>query len=237
MNARGGKVRNGGGAQARRLVIADDHDIAREGLRAVLEGEEDLEVVGEATDGIQALELCRALEPELVLMDVRMPKSDGLAATRAIKEELPQVSVVMVTMHEEPEYLIEAIRAGAAGYVLKEASAERVVGVVRRTLGGEMSLDEGLAARVLLSLAGERREPEPSADREVRRELPAGITPREVEVLRLLARGQTNPQIAGQLGISRGTAKIHVQNIIAKLEVSDRTQAAVRAAELGILGP
>jgi DNA-binding NarL/FixJ family response regulator len=224
---------NGREDPSRRLVIADDHDIAREGLRAVLEGEEDLEVVGEATDGIQALELCRALEPELVLMDVRMPKSDGLAATRAIKEELPQVSVVMVTMHEEPEYLIEAIRAGAAGYVLKEASAERVVGVVRRTLGGEMSLDEGLAARVLLSLVDWHGPRAPAKPR--RSEALLGqLTDEELEVLRLLARGQTNPQIARTTLSSVSTVKARVGRVISKLGVSDRTQAAVRAIELGL---
>src|SRR3712207_992777 len=117
-----------------RLLIADDHDLVREGLRAVLGGEEDLEVVGEARDGHEALKMCRSLEPDLVLMDVRMPKSDGLEATRAIKEEMPKVSVVMVTMHENPDYLLEAIRAGAAGYILKDAEGERLVGAVRRTL-------------------------------------------------------------------------------------------------------
>ncbi|TCJ16966.1 response regulator transcription factor [Rubrobacter taiwanensis] len=139
-------------------------------------------------------------------------------------------------MHEDAEYLLEAIRAGASGYVLKEASAGRVVEVVRRTLCGEMPLDEGLAARLLKRLASERGPGGNGARGEVCA-LPEGITPREAEVLRLLARGYTNPQIARELGISRGTAKIHVQNIIAKLGVSDRTQAAVRATELGIFQP
>jgi two-component system, NarL family, response regulator LiaR len=222
-----------------RILIADDHDLVREGLRAVLSGEADLEVVGEATDGQEALRMCRSLRPDLVLMDVRMPKSDGLEATRAIKEEMPQVSVVMVTMHENPDYLLEAIRAGAAGYILKDAEGERLVGAVRRTLNGESPLAQELAMQLLVRMANETQEdgpPSPKADKR-QESIPGGITLREVEVLRLLAQGRTNPAIAQELGISRGTVKIHVQHIIAKLGVSDRTQAAVRAIELGLLDP
>jgi len=217
-------------------LIADDHALVREGLRAVLEGEEGIEVVGEAADGLEALRACGELSPDLVLMDVRMPGMDGLEATRQIKARMPGVAVVMVTMHENPDYLLEAVRAGAAGYVLKEASGERIAGAVRRTLGGDSALEEGLAMRLLGRLAaaaapqgeGPVRAEEPSGA------LPEGITPREAEVLGLMARGFTNPQIAEELGITRGTAKVHVQNIIAKLGVSDRTQAAVRAVELGL---
>jgi DNA-binding NarL/FixJ family response regulator len=225
--------------KAARVLIADDHDLVREGLRAVLAGEEDLRVVGEARDGQEALRMCRSLKPDLVLMDVRMPKSDGLEATRAIKEEMPKVSVVMVTMHENPDYLLEAIRAGAAGYILKDAEGERLVGAVRRTLNGESPLAQELAMRLLVRMVNETREdgpPSPGAN-EDQETLSCGITQREVEVLRLLAKGRTNPEIAQELEISRGTVKIHVQHIIAKLGVSDRTQAAVRAIELGLLHP
>jgi two-component system, NarL family, response regulator LiaR len=223
-----------------RLLIADDHDLVREGLLAVLEGEPDLEVVGEARNGREALEMCRQVRPDLVLMDVRMPEMDGLAATRAIKEELPTTSVVMVTMHENADYLLEAIRAGAAGYILKDAAGQRLVEAVRRTLEGEVPLNEGLAMRLLQRLAGEEEQEGGAPQGEPRRRpapLPKGITPREAEVLKLLAQGRTNPQIAQDLTVSRGTVKIHVQNIIAKLGVSDRTQAAVRAIELGIFDP
>jgi two-component system, NarL family, response regulator LiaR len=235
------EIRPGGAraGRAARLVLADDHDLVREGIRAVLEGEPDLLVVGEAANGRQALEVCRKAHPDLVLMDVRMPEMDGLEATKAIKEELPHTSVVMVTMHESPEYLLEAIKAGAAGYILKDAGGERLIEAVKRTLEGEAPLSEGLAMQLLRRLAsedGQRLEPLPEAKRR-KAKMPNGITPREVEVLRLLARGRTNPQIAQDLMVSRGTVKIHVQNIIAKLGVSDRTQAAVRAIELGIFEP
>ena len=230
----------GGGREgSARLLLADDHDLVREGIRAVLEGEPDLKVVGEAANGREAVELCRELEPDLVLMDVRMPEMDGLAATRAIKEELPQTSVVMVTMHESPDYLLEAIKAGAAGYILKDAAGERLVEAVRRTLEGEAPLSEGLAMQLLVRMVNENRqgaETRPQM-KKPKGPMPKGITPREVEVLRLLAQGRTNPQIAQELEVSRGTVKIHVQNIIAKLGVSDRTQAAVRAIELGIFEP
>jgi NarL family two-component system response regulator LiaR len=221
-----------------RVLIADDHRLVREGLKAVLATEPDLEVVGEAQDGHEAIEACRRLEPDLILMDVRMPRADGLEATKKIKEEMPRTSVVMVTMHENPDYLLEAVRAGAAGYILKDAGEERLIGALRRTLAGESPLDQGLVMRLLRALSGEDagRRPLPATEaRERRGTLPEGITPREVEVLRLLAQGWTNPQVAQRLAISRGTVKMHVQNIIAKLGVSDRTQAAVRAIELGIL--
>jgi NarL family two-component system response regulator LiaR len=219
---------SGRGEGPARILIADDHDLVREGLRAVLSGEADLEVVGEATDGQEALQLCRSLKPDLVLMDVRMPKSDGLEATRAIKEEMPEVSLVMVTMHENPDYLLEAIRAGAAGYILKDAEGEKLVGAVRRTLNGESPLNEELALRLLRSLAREQEQSSQTVPE------PPTLTAQELEVLRLLARGQTNRQIARSLLYSVSTVKAHVRSTISKLGVSDRTQAAVRAIELGL---
>ena len=253
----------------------------------MLSGEDGIEVIAEANDGGQALNMCRELEPDLVLMDVRMPVMDGLEATKKIKQEMPKTSVMMVTMHENPDYLFEAVKAGAAGYVLKDASGERLLNAVRRTLEGESPLNQELAMRLLVRLSRESRAessseegsgeasseppeegsgerdaplaphqaatgsetPQPEAthteaqqadssgsrqsDRAVQIE---SLTPREVEVLRLLSQGQTNPQIAQNLLVSRGTVKIHVQHIISKLGVSDRTQAAVRAIEAGLLG-
>jgi DNA-binding NarL/FixJ family response regulator len=228
----------GNEARPARVLLADDHALVREGLRAVLQAEGGIEVVGEAKDGQEALEACRALSPDVVLMDVRMPGMDGLEATRQIKAEMPRVSVVMVTMHENPDYLLEAVRAGAAGYVLKDSSGERIAEAVGRTLAGESPLEQTLTMRLLGRLVDREGGETAVGGSEARlpKDLPEGITPREAEVLELMARGHTNPQIGEELGISRGTAKVHVQNIIAKLGVSDRTQAAVRAVELGLFG-
>jgi two-component system, NarL family, response regulator LiaR len=224
------------GVGTARLVLADDHDLVREGIRAVLEGEPDLEVVGEAANGREAVEVCKELRPDLVLMDVRMPEMDGLAATRAVKAELPETSVVMVTMHESPDYLLEAVKAGAAGYILKDAAGERLVEAVRRTLEGDAPLNEGLAMQLLKRLSEEQDQGEQQlvAAKRSRPPLREDLTLREEEVLRLLAQGQTNPQIARSVLSSVSTVKIHVQSIISKLGVSDRTQAAVRAIELGL---
>ncbi len=222
-----------------RLLLADDHALVREGIRTVLESASDLEVIAEAANGREALELCRSLSPDLVLMDVRMPEMDGLAATRAIKGEFPTTIVLMVMTHDNPDYLLEAIKAGAAGYVLKDATTQQLLGSVRKALGGESPLDQGLAMRLLWRLTDDTRQQQsgalPEPPKEGQALLPELLTARELEVLRLLPLGETNQQIARELGISRTTVKTHVAHIIAKLGVSDRTQAAVRAIELGLL--
>jgi DNA-binding NarL/FixJ family response regulator len=223
-----------------RILIADDHNLVRDGYKLMLDREEDLEVVGEASNGREAVELCRKLRPELVLMDVRMPEMDGLEATRAIKGELPTTSVLVVTTYDNPDYLFEAVEAGAAGYVLKDAPKSQLLDAVRRTLGGESPLNQELAR--FAREARRPHEPAPAPQAVARRsgaEAPAleALTPREHEVLQLLAQGKSNPQIAQELVISRLTAKTHVERIIRKLEVSDRTQAALRAIELGLVTP
>jgi DNA-binding NarL/FixJ family response regulator len=210
-----------------RVIIADDHELARAGLRSMLEGERGLELVGEASNGREAVALCRQLQPDLALLDVRMPELDGLAATRAIKQVSPNTSVLIVTTHEHHDYLIAALKAGAAGYLLKDISRQELLTAVRQVLRGESILNRGLAARALQRLAGESVAYDGPP--------PERLTPREREVLQLLAQGQTNREIAGQLSLSVGTVKIHVEHIIAKLGVSDRTQAAVRAVESGLL--
>jgi DNA-binding NarL/FixJ family response regulator len=216
-----------------RLAIVDDHELARDGLRDMLADEPDLEVVGEAANGREALLLCSRLHPELVLMDVRMPEMDGLRATKELKRRYPKISVLMVTMHENPDYLLEALKAGAAGYVLKDASQDEVISAVRRVREGESPLDQELAARLLRRLAadyaGRRAPPGPSGLHV------EPLTPRELEVLELMKLGYTNPQIGRELHISTRTAKNHVEHIMAKLGVSDRTQAVVRALEQRIL--
>jgi DNA-binding NarL/FixJ family response regulator len=218
---------------ATRLVVVDDHDLAREGLKDMLFDETDIQVVGEAANGREALLACSRLRPDLLLMDVRMPEMDGLAATREVKKGYPEVSVLMVTMHENPDYLLEALKAGAAGYVLKDAPQEEVIEAVRRVRDGESALDPELAARLLRRLAAENGTNGPK--RAGRRGPPNQLTPREFEVLRLMKLGHTNRQIAAELVISLGTAKNHVEHIIAKMEASDRTQAVVKALELGVL--
>ena len=216
-----------------RLVVVDDHDLAREGIKDILLDEFDIEVVGEAANGREALLVCSRLRPDMLLMDVRMPEMDGLAATRVIKARYPEISVLMVTMHENPDYLLEALKAGAAGYVLKDAPQEEVVAAVRRVREGESPLDSELAARLLRRLASEGGAR--GSRRAVRGSSSEQLTPRELEVLRLMKLGYTNRQVAGELVISLGTAKNHVEHIIAKLGASDRTQAVVRALELGVL--
>ena len=225
-----------------RLVIADDHYLVRNGLRGMLDREPDLEVVGEAENGLEALKLCQKLAPDLVLMDVRMPEMNGLEATRAIKEVLPTITILIVTTHEDPEYLFEALRAGAAGYVLKDAPKRRLLDAIRRAVNGEAPLNQELAVQLIRRLAEETKKREEPAEtlpepKKQQQESPSleSLTPRELEILGLLAQGQNNPDIARNLVISRGTVKVHVQHIITKLGVSDRTQAVVRAIDMGLV--
>lgn len=195
----------------------------------MLEGERSLSLVGEATNGREAVELCRRLQPDLAVLDVRMPEMDGLAATRAIKQISPRTSVLIVTTHENHDYLLAALKAGAAGYMLKDVTRQELLTAVRRVLHGESILDGDLASRALRRLAGES-EPYDGPP-------PERLTNRERDVLKLLAHGLTNREIAGKLSLSVGTVKVHVEHIIGKLNVSDRTQAAVRAVQYGLLDP
>lgn len=217
-----------------RIIIADDHELARLGLRTMLQPEPDLSVVAEAATGREAVELSRQLQPDLVLMDIRMPDLDGLVATRSIKEELPRTSILIVTLSEDPDYLLEALRVGAAGYVLKDASRREVVTAVRQVLNGESPLDPKLAAQLIRRLAGQGA-PKDAASQPARHG--DELTQRELDVLRLVAEGKTNAEIAHALFVSVGTVKVHVERIINKLGVSDRTQAAVRGVELGYMTP
>jgi DNA-binding NarL/FixJ family response regulator len=222
-----------------RILIADDHDLIRDGVKRMLSYEEDLEVVGEAHNGREAVELCRKLLPDLVLMDVRMPLMDGLEATRVIKAQQPEISVLIITTYENQDYLLKAIKAGAAGYILKDASNQRLLSAIRRALEGESPINQELATQLIKRLASEVPQPaEPplttERDAASTPPLPRELSFRELEVLQLLARGKTNQDIAESLYITRATAKIHVQHIIRKLGVSDRTQAVVRAFELGL---
>lgn len=207
-----------------RIVVADDHDLARAGVRSLLSGERGLQVVGEASSGREALAVCRQTRPDLVLMDVRMPDMDGLAVTRAIKREASTISVILFTMYENADYLVEALKAGAAGYLLKGASKREIIATVKAVLAGESVLHPELVLELLRRMSGETHAAEN-----------AHLTQRERDVLGLIALGQTNREIADTLTLTVSTVKTHVEHVIGKLGVSDRTQAAVRAMELGLV--
>jgi len=199
-------------------------------------------VVGEASNGREVVELCRRLKPDLVLMDVRMPEMDGLEATRAIKAEQPYVSVLVISLYRNPDYLLEAIEAGAAGFILKDAPNRQLTNAMHRALAGESPLNQELALQLIQRLSSETSQlvespTAPEISDAASTPLLNMLTSRELEVLRLLAQGKTNQDIAEELLISKATAKVHVQRIIAKLGVSDRTQAIVRAFKLGLIRP
>ncbi len=210
-----------------RLVIVDDHELARAGLRAMLTGQRGLELVGEAKNGREAVELCRRLQPDLALIDVRMPELDGLATCRAIKMACPATRLILITIHENPEYLLEALKAGAAAYLLKDITQRELIETVRCVLRGDSILNKELIIRLLGHVASQAPRQPPL--------LLEPLSSREREVLQLLSQGQTNREIARNLTLSVGTVKNHVEHILDKLGVSDRTQAAVRALELGLL--
>jgi NarL family two-component system response regulator LiaR len=199
-----------------RLLIVDDHKVVRQGLRFLLQHEADIEIVGEAADGEQAVALVRQHVPAVVLLDLLMPKMDGLTALRAIKEISPSTQVIILTSHQGDDELFDAIKAGALSYVLKTAGVDVVVESVRAAARGESLLDPSVAAKVLEEMRRARGRD--------------GIDPlsrREVEVLSELARGRSNKEIARELSIGEETVKTHVSNILSKLHLADRTQAAI----------
>src|SRR3712207_3342041 len=218
-----------------RVLITDDHPLFRGALRRILDEEPDLEVVGEAGDGLEALEMCRRLRPELVLMDVGMPNMDGLEATRAIKQESPLTVVLMVTAFRDLNFLAQALKAGAGGYILKHGSPGGILDAIRAVLSGESPLDQELAGDLLRLLDGAPPGKRPasivpylgednSKDRRGSSPLEP-LSPRELEVLWLMLDGRSNKQIAQSLLVSVSTVKKHVKQVLAKMEVSDRVQA------------
>jgi NarL family two-component system response regulator LiaR len=195
-----------------RLLIVDDHKVVRQGLRFLLQHESDIEIVGEAADGEQAIAMVRQHVPSVVLLDLLMPKMDGLTALRSIKEISPSTQVIILTSHQGDEELFDAIKAGALSYVLKTAGVDVVVESVRAAARGESLLDPSVAAKVLEEIGREEVDP---------------LSRREVEVLSALARGRSNKEIAKELSIGEETVKTHVSNILSKLHLADRTQAAI----------
>jgi NarL family two-component system response regulator LiaR len=199
-----------------RVLIVDDHTVVRQGLRFLLQQEADIEIVGEAADGAQAIEMVRDQVPAVVLLDLLMPNTDGLTALREIKRFSPATQVVILTSHQGDDQLFEAIKAGAVSYVLKTAGVEAVMESVRAAARGESVLDPSVAAKVLQEMR-RRRDRDPVDQ----------LSPREIEVLTALARGRSNKEIAKDLSIGEETVKTHVSNILSKLHLADRTQAAI----------
>ena len=207
-----------------RVLIADDQPVVRQGLRTFLALHDDIEVVGEAEDGERALEAVTALAPDVVLMDLVMPRLDGIAAIERLRALGSPARVIVLTSFLDEDKVLPAVRAGAAGYLLKDAEPAELVRAIRTVDGGEALLHPAVAARVLRELAGD--------DERARRH--EQLTPREREVLALLARGRANKAIAFELGVAEKTVKTHVGNILGKLGLSDRTQAALYAVREGI---
>jgi DNA-binding NarL/FixJ family response regulator len=202
------------------LVIADDHLVVRDGLRGMLESQPDFEVVGEASNGEEAVHLTSSLKPEVVLMDLRMPVMDGVTAIRQIKDNQPGVQVLVLTTYDSDADILPAIEAGATGYLLKDTSREDLYSAIRATAGGDSVLAPGVAARLI----GRMRAP---AEEQ--------LSSRELEVLQLVAEGNSNSEIASRLHISQATVKSHLVHIFGKLGVSDRTAAVTVALKRGIL--
>jgi DNA-binding NarL/FixJ family response regulator len=204
-----------------RVLIADDHDVVRQGLRTYLELDPELEVVGEAADGREAVHLAHRLRPNVVLMDLLMPELDGVAATKIIRSELPETEVVALTSVLEDASVVGAVRAGAIGYLLKDTKAQELRQAIKSAAAGQVQLAPQAAARLMREVSAPER--------------PETLSEREVDVLRLLARGLANKEIAGELSIAEKTVKTHVSSILGKLGVQSRTQAALYAGRIGLV--
>ncbi|MAT19367.1 MAG: DNA-binding response regulator [Leifsonia sp.] len=205
-----------------RILVADDHPIVRAGLVALLEAEDDVEVVGTATTGVEAVEQALTKRPDVVLMDLRMPELDGDAATAQIRAGAPEVKVVILTTYESDDAILAGVEAGASGYLLKAAPEQELLAGVRAVAAGEVALAPRVAAMLVTRAS---RPPEPAA----------ALSPRELDVLRLVADGLSNRAIGERLFVGESTVKTHLLHVFAKLDVADRTRAVTRAMELGIL--
>ena len=215
-----------------RVLLIDDHELSRRGLEAMLSTVDWVQVVGEA-DGCKAgLEEVERLKPDIVLLDIRMPGMDGLACLEAIKQLDQPVAVVIVTLYDDRKYVLEAIRRGAAGYVLKDASTREILATISAVSDGQLAVEPALLREALLAGPEETRHETPRS-----RAAAFALTPRELGVLRLLAEGMTNKEIGNQLTIAEDTVKKHVQSIIWKMRAADRTQAAILAYRSGLLDP
>ena len=214
-----------------RVLLVDDQALFREGLETLLSVHKDIQVVGQASNGQEALEAAAKVHPDVVLMDVRMPILDGVQATRRLKRALPECRVIVLTTFDDDEYVFDALRAGAVGYLLKDVASARLVEAIRGTARGESILEPSVAAKVIAEFT-RVSSMVPLAQME---QLAEPLSERELEILARIARGASNKEIANQLFIAEGTVKNHVTHILSKLGVRDRTQAALKARELGLL--
>ena len=204
-----------------RVLIADDHSVVRQGLRMFLELEADIELIGEAANGREAVELARRFTPDVVLMDLLMPEMDGVAATEAIRRELPDIQVVALTSVLEDQAIFDAVRVGAISYLLKDTESDKLCEAIRAAATGEVRLSPEVAARLMREVSAP--------------ESPETLTDRETDVLRILARGLSNTEIAEELCITEATVKTHVSSILAKLDLPSRTRAALYALKIGLV--
>jgi two-component system, NarL family, response regulator LiaR len=207
-----------------RILIVDDHEIVRKGIRALLATKKDIQVVGEARDGAEAVALAQTVRPDVILMDLMMPKMNGVEATRAITAGQPQTRILVLTSFAADEQVFPAIQAGALGYLLKDSSPQELLQAIRQVFRGEPSLDPAVARKVLAELSAPPSKPL----------TPDPLTPRELEILRLVAQGKSNKEIAAELVIAEETVHTHVSNILNKLHLASRTQAALYALKEGL---
>ena len=214
-----------------RVLLVDDQALFREGLETLLSVHKDIQVVGQASNGQEAVEVATQVLPDVVLMDIRMPILDGVEATRRLKTVLPQCRVIVLTTFDDDEYIFDALRTGAVGYLLKDVASARLVEAIRVAARGESILEPSVAAKVIAEFT-RVSSMVPAAQME---QLAEPLSGRELEILGLIARGASNKEIADQLFIAEGTVKNHVTHILGKLDVRDRTQAALKARELGLL--
>jgi DNA-binding NarL/FixJ family response regulator len=213
-----------------RLILADDHALVRQGTRQLLERQPDLEVVGEAADGEEAIRLANELQPDLVVMDVRMPKLSGVEATRRIKAECPNVGVLVLTAHDDDEYVFALLQAGANGYLLKTAESEELVRAIRAAHAGQSALDPTVARKVVAQFTSGKSLTDVLAHVEENYE---GLTERELEIIRWVGQGLTNKEIGQRLYISDRTVQAHLSNIFSKMGVNSRTEAVMYAVRKG----
>lgn len=230
-----------------RVLVVDDQQLMREGIASLLRIQERIEIIGTAANGQEALEQAISMKPDVILMDVRMPVMDGVVATEQVRRQVPNCKILMLTTFDDEEYVIEALRVGASGYLLKDIPARDLAQAVQAVHRGIYQLDPAVMSRVMASLAGAKSaqsqaaiptSPPPSREDAASAPGPlkhAELTDREIEVLRLIAKGATNREIAEQLVISEGTVKNHISNILSRLGLRDRTQAAIYAREQALL--